>query len=279
MCFGVRDALEATRAVSDPSQVTIHGELVHNPHVARELDEAGFHQSAERSRSVAVATPVVLITAHGVSQAEYRRLADANKSVIDTTCPLVRRAHEAAQELRAEGRHVLVVGKATHVEVRGIVEDLDSYDVVQTPDDVGTYESARLGIVCQTTTPPDVVSAIVARVRDLNPMADVRLIDTVCRPTKVRQQAVRDLLGQVDLVVVVGGRNSNNTRQLVELCRRHGTPVVHIEDAEELDPARFAGVHVVGLTAGTSTLDETIDDVCRALERIASRREPTGLRL
>jgi len=271
MCFGVRDALGATASVGDPSLVTIHGELVHNPRVVRQLEEAGFRQSRENSRDAAVGTPLVLITAHGVSNAERQRLAAANKTLIDTTCPLVRRTHDAAQALGAEGRHVLLVGKAGHVEVRGIVEDLESYDVIGTPEEVGCYESRRLGIVCQTTVPPDVFADVCARVRDRNPLADVRIIDTVCRPTKLRQLSVLDLAHRVDAVVVVGGRNSNNTRWLVKVCREHGTPALHVESAEDLDPAWFADVRTVGLTAGTSTLDDTIDEVHRALEDIDSR--------
>jgi 4-hydroxy-3-methylbut-2-enyl diphosphate reductase len=270
MCFGVRDALRATQSVPDPTLVTIHGELVHNPRVVRQLREAGFRQSSEDSRQAAVETPLVLITAHGVSNAERQRLAAANKALIDTTCPLVRRAHDAAQTLRAEGRHVLLVGKAGHVEVRGIVEDLDSCDVIEKPDDVGAYESRRLGIVCQTTIPPEVVTDVCARVRRRNPLADVRVIDTVCRPTRIRQRAVLDLVRRVDAVVVVGGRSSNNTRWLVQVCREHGTPALHVESAGELDARWFADVRTVGLTAGTSTLDETIDAVHRALERIGS---------
>jgi 4-hydroxy-3-methylbut-2-enyl diphosphate reductase len=271
MCFGVRDALRTTQSVHDPTLVTIHGELVHNPHVARQLGEAGFRQSPEGSRE-AVRTPLVLITAHGVSNAERQRLAAANTALIDTTCPLVRRAHEAAQELRTEGRHVLLVGKAGHVEVRGIVEDLESYDVIEAPDDVGSYDSRRLGIVCQTTTPPDVVADVCARVRRRNPLADVRVIDTVCRPTRLRQRAVLELVRRVDAVVVVGGRNSNNTRWLVQVCREHRTPAFHVESAKDLDPTWFADVRAVGLTAGTSTLDETIAEVQRALERIGSHQ-------
>lgn len=276
MCFGVRDALGATASVGDPSLVTIHGELVHNPRVVRQLEEAGFRQSLENSRDAAVGTPLVLITAHGVSNAERQRLAAANKTLIDTTCPLVRRAHDAAQALGAEGRHVLLVGKAGHVEVRGIVEDLESYDVIGTPEEVGCYESRRLGIVCQTTVPPDVFADVCARVRDRNPLADVRIIDTVCRPTKLRQLSVLDLAHRVDAVVVVGGRNSNNTRWLVKVCREHGTPALHVESAEDLDPAWFVDVRTVGLTAGTSTLDDTIDEVHRALEDIDSRPETSA---
>ena len=274
MCFGVRDALRATQSVSDPRLVTIHGELVHNPRVAKQLGDAGFRQSREDSRDAAVGTPMVLITAHGVSNAERHRLAAANKALIDTTCPLVRRAHDAAQTLRAEGRHVLLVGKAGHVEVRGIVEDLDSYDVIETPDEVGSYQSRWLGVVCQTTMPPDVFADVCARIRRRNPLADVRVIDTVCRPTKLRQLSVLDLVHRVDAVVVVGGRNSNNTRWLVKVCCEHGTPALHVESAQDLDPAWFADVRTVGLTAGTSTLDETIDEVHRALECIESSRAP-----
>jgi 4-hydroxy-3-methylbut-2-enyl diphosphate reductase len=276
MCFGVRDALQATRAVADPTLVTIHGELVHNPAVAKQLADAGFRQSSETSRSAVTSTPMVLITAHGISHAERRRLAEANKAVIDTTCPLVGRAHDAAQQLQAEGRHVLVVGKPHHVEVRGIVEDLESCDVIQTRDDVRFYPYGRLGLVSQTTTPPDEVAAVYERVHQLNPQADLRMIDTVCRPTKLRQTAVLDLAGRVDVVVVVGGRHSNNTRWLVQVCRQHGTPAVHVESADGLDPAWFADVRTVGLTAGTSTLDQTVDEVQTALERIGAQQALAG---
>ncbi len=276
MCFGVRDALRATQTVPDPTQVTIHGELVHNPLVARKLGGAGFHQSSEDTRNPAVGTPVVLITAHGVSQAERQRLTAANKALIDTTCPLVRRAHDAAQQLRTEGRHVLVIGKAGHVEVRGIVEDLDSYDVIGEVGDVTSYGSRRLGIVCQTTMPPDVVADISTCVRRRNPLADVRVIDTVCQPTRLRQQALLDLVRRVNVVVIVGGRNSNNTRWLVHVCHEHRTPAFHVESADDLDPDWFAGVRAVGLSAGTSTLDETIDEVHRALECIGSQQRTRG---
>ncbi len=272
MCFGVRDALQIARDVEDPSQVTIHGELVHNPIVTGRLAEAGFRQSPESDRDSLPESPVVLITAHGVSDAQRERLTTANKQLIDTTCPLVRRVHEAAQELQAEGRQVLLIGKSGHVEVRGIVEDLDHYHVIGDVNEVRRYESRRLGIVCQTTTPPDLVAAICERIKSLNPRADVRLIDTVCQPTKLRQQAMLDLVQRVDAVVVVGGRNSNNTRRLVELCRSHDVPAWHVARAAELKPEWFVDIHTVGLTAGTSTLDETIDEVHERLEQIAQQR-------
>lgn len=272
MCFGVRDALKVAEAVVDPGRVTIHGELVHNPAVTRRLAAAGFGQAPEGDRDPPASTPLVLITAHGISDAERRRLQAAGKGLIDATCPLVRRVHEAARALQAEGRHVLLVGKAGHVEVRGVVEDLTRCTVVGDVEEVRAYPSPRLGVASQTTMPPDVVEAIVDRIRLLNPAADVRVVDTVCLPTRLRQGAMLDLLGRVEAVVVVGGRHSNNTRRLVALCHQHGTPVQHVESAADLDRDSLAGVATVGLTAGTSTLDETIDEVHRALEQIEAHQ-------
>lgn len=182
MCFGVRDALVATAQVVDPSQVTVYGELVHNPRVNGDLRDRGFQQASEDDRQVDVATPQVLVTAHGISNRERQRLEQAGKVLIDTTCPLVKRAHDAAMELQAEGRHVLLIGKQGHVEVNGIIEDLESVDVVGKVADVKHYESDSLGIVCQTTMPSELVAEIRAEVQLRNPLADIRWIDTVCQP-------------------------------------------------------------------------------------------------
>jgi len=269
MCFGVRDALQMTREVSDPAQVTIHGELVHNPIVIRQLHAAGFEQAPEDQRQSLASTPLVLITAHGISNAERKRLAAGGKQMIDTTCPLVRRAHAAAMELAAEDRHVLLIGNPGHVEVRGIVEDLDSCDVIANPQQVQRYQSQRLGIVCQTTMPAPLLAEIRACIAARNPAADIRFVDTVCHPTKRRQLAMLDLIRRVDAVVVVGGRNSNNTRRLAEFCRQRNVPAFHVTCAEEIEPQWFGNAPTVGLTAGTSTLDETIDEVQERLEQIA----------
>lgn len=261
MCFGVRDALKMVDDVADPTKVTIHGELVHNPRVIYQLGVAGFSQSSEEKRDNTPDTPQVLITAHGISDRERVRLESSGKELIDTTCPLVRRAHDAAMQLAAEGRHVLLIGKPGHVEVQGIVEDLQSHDVVPSVEAVREYTSKMLGIVCQTTMPSSLLDEIRERISLLNGDADIRFIDTVCHPTKRRQQAILDLIQDVDAVVVVGGKNSNNTRRLAALCEQHGVPALHVECAGELNPNWFDGHEVIGLTAGTSTLDSTITAV------------------
>lgn len=269
MCFGVRDALDVIEAVPNPTDVTIHGELVHNQEVLRDLDRRGFAHSSEDARPVP-STPVVLVTAHGISDRERDRLRGAGKQLIDTTCPLVQKAHAAAQELQRAGFRVVVVGKRDHVEVRGIAEDLCDPIVVGCVEEVVTWPDAALGLVFQTTTQVEVAAAIEAKVRERNAHARIAMADTICSPTKARVAALRELLPQVDALVVVGGRNSNNTKQLVRTAEASGVRALHVEHAGELEAEWFAGVRVVGLTAGTSTLSTTIDAVHATLDRIAA---------
>ncbi len=269
MCFGVRDALAKTHTISNPVQVTIFGQLVHNPVVNRRLAARGFGMVDERSRDKLPDSTHVLVTAHGISDKMRSALLAAGKELVDTTCPLVKKAHAAAQRLQEKGCHVIVIGTPGHVEVNGIVEDLNSFTIVESPATVQTYPFTRLGILCQTTTPSTVAAAVRAKVAKLNPQAHIQFIDTVCQPTKDRQTALEELLNQVQAMVVVGGQNSNNTRRLVDRCRQRGIPAWHVQCAAELQPQWFAGVQVVGLTAGTSTLPETIDAVYHALSAIA----------
>lgn len=268
MCFGVRDALKVIGQEANPQEVTIHGQLVHNERVLVELEQRGFAMTGESERAGVPATPTVLITAHGISERERRRLTEAGKELVDTTCPLVTRVHQAALALQAEGYHVLLIGRPGHVEVQGIVEDLESYHVIPSEEHAETYPYTRLGVVCQTTA----VSRNVAKVREAiaakNPQAEIKFVDTVCLPTKEHQRSAERLLDEVDAMVVVGGRNSNNTRELVALCVERGVPAYHVQGAADLEAHWFDGVETVGLTAGTSTLDVTIDEVWAALSKI-----------
>jgi 4-hydroxy-3-methylbut-2-en-1-yl diphosphate reductase len=266
MCFGVRDALAAIDRIGDPRAVTIHGQLVHNEIVQERLTQSGFATTTEGERSRGLpGTPAVLVTAHGISDRERERLQAAGKRLIDTTCPLVTRVHRAARALEEAGYHVLVIGRKGHVEVDGIIEDLDHFDVVESSDDVRTYYHTKLGVVCQTTAAESRVAAIRAAIAARNPAAQIEFIDTVCQPTKDHQRALVRLLEEVEAVVVVGGAQSNNTKELLARCRESGKPAIHVQRAADLDPAWFTDFDVVGLTAGTSTLAETIDEVHRAL--------------
>lgn len=265
MCFGVRDALKRAAEAPSPGETTIHGELVHNEVVSRQLAERGFRQTPEENRSGLPSTPLVLITAHGISDKRRLELLESGKELIDTTCPLVRRVHEAAQSLERDGFYVLVLGKPGHVEVQGVIEDLRQAEVIGGPQDVRRWPHSRLGIVCQTTVAPQTAADLCRQIRGKNPHAQVRFADTICEPTRRRQQAMEALLDRVPAVVVVGGRNSNNTLQLVALCRQRQVAVMHVTRAAELDAEWLAPFDTVGLTAGTSTLDETVAEVYAVL--------------
>ena len=266
MCFGVRDALAVIDEIDDPRAVSIHGQLVHNEIVQSRLEARGFAIADEASRTKSLpAAPAVLITAHGISEKERKRLERGGKRIVDTTCPLVTRVHHAARSLEREGYHVLLIGRRGHVEVEGITEDLDHFDVIESADEVKAYPASRLGIVCQTTATKRTVAAICDAITAKNPDAEIKFIDTVCSPTKEHQRALEKLLERVDAVVIVGGRHSNNTRELVARCRESGKPALHVQSAADLDPAWFQRFATVGLSAGTSTLAETIDEVHRAL--------------
>ena len=167
--------------------------------------------------------------------------------------------------MQEQGYFVVVAGRKDHVEVKGIVGDLERFAVVEKPEDVLIYPADRIAVVCQTTTPPALLDIIFETISRRNAGKTIRLIDTICGPTRERQDAVQDLLERVQALVVVGGKNSNNTHQLRALGEKAGVPCFQVERASELQPEWFYALNTVGLTAGTSTLDETIDEIYTAL--------------
>ena len=271
MCFGVRDAIAQAVDLSEQGPLTILGELVHNPIVRERLRAQGV---AEGSLDQSGATSgLVMITAHGASDAKHAAWREHGFHVVDGTCPLVRHAHDQLKRLVAAGYFPVVIGKVGHVEVRGLTEDFPEARVVDLPSDILKLPRRdRYGVISQTTQPIDRVRALVAEIERLHPTSEVRYVDTVCKPTKDRQSALRQLIDVAEVIVVVGGRESNNTRQLVETCRASDKRAFHIERPDELRSEWFDGISVVGLTAGTSTLRETVDAVFRRLEEIARTR-------
>jgi 4-hydroxy-3-methylbut-2-en-1-yl diphosphate reductase len=273
LCFGVRDAIAQAERLAQAAPLTILGELVHNPVVRDRLARHGVRESALDAVGRAP-TPQVMITAHGASDAARGAWRKAGFGVADGTCPLVRHAHTQLAQLVAEGCFPVVIGKRGHVEVNGLVGDFPEAFVIEREEQIASLpERERYGVISQTTQPIEHVQALVEAIRRARPASEVRFADTVCQPTKNRQAALRKLLAEADTLVVVGGRNSNNTLQLVAAAAAAGRRVFHVERAEELQPAWFAGSEVVGITAGTSTLKETVAAVRERLEEIATQVE------
>jgi 4-hydroxy-3-methylbut-2-enyl diphosphate reductase len=252
--------------------LTVLGDLVHNDVVLAGLRARGIESATDPST---VATRIVMVTAHGTSERSLARTRALGLDVVDATCPLVTVAHRAVHALVRDGCHPVIIGQRGHVEVRGLTEDLDAFDVVIDEDDVlALTPRPRFGVAAQTTQPLERVRRLVECIRRRFSDADVRFIDTVCRPTKQRQAAAIDLARQADVVIVVGGASSNNTRQLVETCARHCDRVHHVQTDADLRAGWFHGAETVGLTAGTSTPDEVVDRVESGIRALATRPLP-----
>ena len=274
MCFGVRDALRATHNAAKAAPVTILGQLVHNPVVAHHLRTLGVrHGSLEAPQNSS--TRNVIITSHGAANHQRAALKEAGFNVTDTTCPLVRKAHDALASLVAAGYFPVVIGQASHVEVRGLTGDFPQAVVIHDEADIaGVPFHPKIGIISQTTQPVMRALHLVDALKKFHPLAEIRFMDTICHPTKQRQHALEDLCRRCDTIVVIGGRNSNNTRQLVETATRLGCTAHQVEHPADVEVAWFAKAQNVGVTAGTSTLDETVRAVLDRLQSITFEQKP-----
>jgi 4-hydroxy-3-methylbut-2-enyl diphosphate reductase len=272
MCFGVRDAIQLALDQAAQSPLTILGDLVHNSTVLGRLRRQGIRLENTLDQ---VQTHSVMITAHGASERRIGEARALGHQVTEATCPLVRVAHRALESLVAGGYHPVIIGLRDHVEVRGMTEDLEAFDVILNEQEIEALaERPRIGVIAQTTQPIARVRELAGRLRQRFPRSEIRFVDTVCQPTKQRQHAAEELAQSCEVIVVIGGAHSNNTRQLADTCRRHGARVYQVQTAAELEPAWFTGCANVGLTAGTSTPDDVINAVEQRLREFGGEAEP-----
>ncbi|MGI6218025.1 MAG: 4-hydroxy-3-methylbut-2-enyl diphosphate reductase [Coriobacteriales bacterium] len=267
-CFGVERALRLVRQAakeSGASNVYTLGPLIHNPIVVADMKSRGVNVAGSVDD---VDDGVLVIRSHGVPVNDINEAREKGLQIVDATCPHVSRAQKEAQRLAKEGYYVIIIGDPGHPEVEAIysyagdnacvVEDLS-----QIPD---LPPSTSVGVVVQTTQPVSKLEQIVAVLKKRYSDLDVQ--NTICSATKNRQDAAIDVARQVDAMVVIGGRNSGNTKRLFELCHEWCDNTHHIESAAELDPKWFSGCETVGVTAGASTPQPQVDDVVKALEQI-----------
>ena len=266
MCFGVRDAIIAAKSQAAKGSLTVLGDLVHNPGVNSELKARGIKTNR---RFHDVDSESVMITAHGTSN-KTRQLLDASPlQVHDATCPLVHHAHRELQGLVAKGSFPIVIGVEGHVEVNGLVGDLDDYRILISESDFSKVPDKQcFGIVAQTTQPIDRVRSLVAAFQLSFPRAKVEFRDTVCQPTKNRQRAARSLAEASDIIIVIGGKNSNNTHELVSVCSNYCDRVHHVQQISDITESWFQTGDEIGITAGTSTPDDQIQSVIQYLEHL-----------
>lgn len=267
-CWGVERALDIvteTAAAHPGETVRTLGPIIHNPHVVHSLEEKGVHSVNGLDEMV---DGTVIIRTHGVPPETYEQAKAKGLNVVDATCPLVTLVQNKAKQLVQEGYHLVIFGNPRHPEVIGTIGHAGGKaTVIEHPEDVEkVHLPKRVGVVVQTTQETELLAALLAH---LAPRCkEVKIFNTICNPTIERQEAARELARDVQVVIVVGGKNSSNTRHLAEVCREEGATAYHIEDATELDPAWVRGIDNIGITAGASTPGWLMDQVIERLETL-----------
>jgi 4-hydroxy-3-methylbut-2-enyl diphosphate reductase len=259
-CWGVRRAIDIMEHAADQyGEIISVGPIVHNPQVVAELEEKGVRlgQPQDASRPVA-------ITAHGVGPQVLEDVYATGAEVIDGTCPIVTRSQRWARRMAEQGFSVLVFGDPDHREVRGVIawagdKAIPIRDGEPLPDPFPN----RIALISQTTQTPERFAEFVAQVmtEHVNDITEMRLINTLCHVTSNQQAAARELAQECDMMLVVGGRASANTRHLLEVVQGEGVRAYHIETADEIEPEWLRGVDRLGVTAGASTPDSAVEAV------------------
>ena len=263
-CWGVRRTVDKVLEVADGADhgVVTLGPIIHNPQAVERMREKGV--GMENAIAEVAGGATVVVRTHGAVRSELAAAKERGLELVDGTCPYVRYPQAMAQRLSKEGYHVVIVGDANHAEVKGVVSYAEGpCTVVKPGGPIPEIEARKVAVLAQTTCIgaeyERVVGVLALRHRE------VRAVNTICNDTDERQTDARQLASEVDAVVVVGGKNSANTRHLAEICRGIQPRTWHVETEAELDPAWFQGCKVVGLSAGASTPDWVIEGVAERL--------------
>ena len=270
-CFGVRRALSIIEGEAGGAGIVTLGPIVHNKTVVARLKGLGVGVVDDID---GLKGGVIAISSHGVSPQTLDRINARGLEVIDTTCPIVRSAQKAAHRLAGAGFGVIIFGEASHPEVRGLLGWAGSNAIASMDAEAVSVDGLprRIGILAQTTQSRGEFTAFVNRLceRLLPNSTEVRIINTLCQETQKRQLAAEELAATSDLMIVVGGHNSANTRRLAEVCQ-HIVDTYHIENASEINAEWLKGRRSVGVTAGASTPDEAIEQVIRRIKELEPR--------
>ncbi len=267
-CWGVRRAIDIMEHAADQyGEIISVGPIVHNPQVVAGLEEKGVRlgQPEDASRPVA-------ITAHGVGPQVLAEVQATGAEVIDGTCPIVTRSQRWARRMAEQGFSVLVFGDPDHREVRGVIAWAgDKAIPIRDGDPLPDPFPNRVALISQTTQTPERFAQFVAQVmtEHVNDITEMRLINTLCHVTSNQQSAARELAQECDMMLVVGGRASANTRHLLEVVQQEGVRAYHIETANEIEPEWLRDVERLGVTAGASTPDSAVEAVVERARQLA----------
>jgi len=278
-CWGVRRAIDIMeKAADEKGEIISLGPIVHNPQVVRELEERGVRTTDDLSDGDSLP---LAITAHGVGPEVLEDARSRGNEVIDTTCPIVTRSQRWAKKMAEAGFAVVIFGDPKHREVKGVLAWAGATAfAIQDGDPLPKDLASRLAVISQTTQSPARFAEFLSRLMQehVGKISELRVINTLCDVTSSQQAAARELAQEVDLVLVVGGRSSANTRHLLDVCKEEGTAAHHVEGQDELRAEWLEGCERVGVTAGASTPDSAVEAVVREVQRLAAGLEGAASR-
>jgi 4-hydroxy-3-methylbut-2-enyl diphosphate reductase len=274
-CFGVKIAVDMAKdAGKNLGGAYTDGPIIHNKQVVQFLEKINVRQLTPEQELKE--GDVVLIRSHGVPPQEERRLYESGVKVLDATCPFVKKVHDKVRQLVEEGYFVVIIGEEGHPEVIGILGHLEEVNgkgiVVEDMEDLikKLPKRNKFGIVAQTTQNEDFFEKAVGYIA--SNAEEVKIFNTICDATSVRQEEVKKLAPQVDVMIIIGGKHSGNTNRLANISRALNPNTYHIEKADELDPEWFKGKENIGVSAGASTPDWIIKEVVEKIKKITEKR-------
>jgi 4-hydroxy-3-methylbut-2-enyl diphosphate reductase len=267
-CFGVKRAIDITVEVAKEKRDGLYtlGPIIHNPQVIEKLEQEGI-SPVDISDLEGQKISSLIIRTHGIPCQLYDAISERGIRIIDATCPFVKNAQHYAKLLKENGNQEVILGDKNHPEVKGIMSYAGDDALVVDQDSPLPRLKTRVGVVVQTTQPVEALKIVLSRI--VEHTKEIKVYNTICNSTALRLKETAEMAGRVDIMIVVGGKNSANTTQLANLCRSMSVRTYHIETDDEIDASWFREARRVGITAGASTPDWIIT-------RVAKRIQDTG---
>jgi len=263
-CHGVRNAISmAEKPLAQEKNVYSLGPIIHNGDVVERLAKLGL-KTVDRVEEISSGT--VLIRSHGAAPEQIAKLREKGLNIVDATCVLVKRVQQITKDLSEAGYRVIVIGDENHPEVQAVVGCAANVAVIADESDLGKLaKNAKLGVVCQTTQSPEYFSRVLCAIAKKS-FSELKVINTLCKEAIKRQQSAVKLCKQVDIMFVLGGLKSANTRRLAELCKKYNSQTFHLQNWSELDTITLSGKNIAGVTAGASTPERIIAEFVQNLQ-------------
>ncbi|MFA6186234.1 MAG: 4-hydroxy-3-methylbut-2-enyl diphosphate reductase [Phycisphaerae bacterium] len=270
-CPGVRNAIKiASETLAKKKNVYSLGEIIHNKDVVKQLADSGLKIS-ENIKKIHGGT--VIIRSHGAGEQQLKQIRKQGLKIVDATCILVKRVQKIAKMLHKQGYKVVIIGDNGHPEVQAVLGSAPDISVIGSDKDIAKLPSnKKLGIICQTTQSPEHFATTIAKIAE-TPFSELKVINTLCKEAIKRQTCAVELCQKVDVMFILGGLHSANTKKLAELCKKYNKKTFHLQNFKELDTNTLFGNSTAGVTAGASTPQWVIDEFVENLARFDTKKK------